>query len=169
MKIVISEIPDEGLELDLNNDIQSDAVKIVSPIKAVLRLDKVLPEVIAKGVLNGDVELQCSRCLKNFTDRIASQFNVVYRPTTEIVRGEQHQLKSDELDTVFYTGDTLEMDDLLREQLILNLPMKPLCSPDCRGFCPQCGTDLNLSGCGCKTKEIDSRFEVLKKLKKEKE
>jgi len=169
MKIVITEIPDEGLELDLKSDIQSDAVKIVSPVKAVLRLDKVLPEIMAKGVLNGDVEHQCSRCLKNFTERIASQFNVVYRPTTEIARGEQHQLKSDELDTVFYSGDTLEIDDLLREQLILNLPMKPLCSPDCKGFCPQCGADMSLSACGCKASETDSRFEVLKKLKKEKE
>ena len=169
MKIVITEIPEEGLELDLKSDIQSDAVKIVSPVKAVLRLDKVLPEIMAKGVLNGDVEHECSRCLKNFTERIASQFNVVYRPTTEIARAEQHQLKSDELDTVFYTGDTIEIDDLLREQLILNLPMKPLCSPDCRGFCPQCGADMSLSACGCKTSKIDSRFEVLKKLKKEKE
>jgi uncharacterized protein len=87
----------------------------------------------------------------------------------EIVKSEQRELKSAELDTVFYSDDLIETDDLLREQLILNLPMKPLCSPDCKGFCPRCGADLNISGCGCETKETDSRFEVLKQLKKEKE
>lgn len=169
MKIIISEIPEEGLEFDLKDNIQSDVVNIISPITASFRLDKVGEEVIAKGVLSGDVELQCSRCLKNFPLRISSQVNVIYEPAKDISRGEQHELKSEELDTVFYTGDMFDTDDLLREQLILNLPMKPLCAPDCKGICPQCGIDLNVSGCDCKAKEIDTRFEVLKKLKKEKE
>jgi uncharacterized protein len=169
MKIIISEIPEEGLELDLSDDISSDAVKISSPVKSVLRLDKVEDDIMARGVLNGDVELQCSRCLKNFPLHISSQVNVVYHPAKEIAKSEQRQLKGDELDTAFYTGDVIETNDLLREQLILNIPMKPLCSPDCKGFCPLCGADLNISGCDCKAKETDSRFEVLKKLKKEKE
>jgi uncharacterized protein len=169
MKIIVSEIPEEGLELELKDDIQSDVVRIVSPVKSVLRLDKIEDEVIIKGTLSADAELECSRCLKHFPTRISSQVNVVYHPVREIVKSEQHELKSAELDTVFYTDNLIETDDLLREQLILNLPMKPLCSQDCKGFCPQCGADLNISGCGCETKETDYRFEVLKKLKKEKE
>ncbi len=169
MKIIISEIAEEGLELNLSDDIVSDAVKISSPVKSVLRIDKVGEDVLARGVLSGDVELQCSRCLKNFPLHISSQVNVVYHPVKEISKAEQHQLKGDELDTVFYSGDMLDTDDLLREQLLLNLPMKPLCSADCKGFCPMCGADLSISGCDCRTKQTDSRFEVLKKLKKEKE
>ncbi len=169
MKIIVSEIPEEGIELDLKDDIQSDVVRIVSPVKSLLRLDKIEDEVIIKGALSADVELECSRCLSHFPTRISSQVNVVYHPVREIVKSEQRELKSAELDTVFYTDDLIDTDDLLGEQLILNLPMKPLCSPDCKGFCPKCGADLNISGCGCETKETDSRFEVLKKLKKEKE
>jgi uncharacterized protein len=169
MKIIVSEIPDEGLELELKDNIQSDAVKILSPVSAVLRLDKVGVNVLAKAALSCNAELQCARCLKHFPMRISSQVNVVYHPANDIAKSEQHQLKADELDTVFYRDDLIETDDLLREQLILNLPMKPLCAQDCKGFCPQCGSDLNVSGCLCETKEIDSRFEVLKKLKKEKE
>lgn len=169
MKIIVSEIPEEGIELDLKDDIQSDVVRIVSPVKSLLRLDKIEDEVIIKGTLSADVELECSRCLSHFPTRISSQVNVVYHPVREIVKSEQRELKSAELDTVFYTDDLIDTDDLLGEQLILNLPMKPLCSPDCKGFCPKCGADLNISGCGCETKETDSRFEVLKKLKKEKE
>ena len=169
MKIIVSEIPEEGLELELKDDIQSDAVKIVSAVTAVLRLDKVGENVLAKGALRADAELQCARCLKLFPLRISSQVNVVYHPAKDIAKAEQHQLKGDELDTVFYSNDLIETDDLLREQLILNLPMKPLCSQDCRGFCPKCGSDLNVSGCSCESKDMDPRFEVLKKLKKEKE
>ncbi len=169
MKIIISEIPEEGLELELKDDIQSDVVRIVSPVKSTLRLDKVGEEVIVKGVLSADVELECSRCLKHYPLRLSSQISVVYEPARDAGRGEQHELKSDELDTVFYKGDLLDTEDLLREQLILNLPMKPLCTPGCKGFCPQCGADLSISGCSCETKEPDPRFEILKKLKKEKE
>lgn len=169
MKIIVSEIPDEGIELDLKDVIQSDVVKIVSPVKSVLRMDKVEEDVIVRGALSADVDLECSRCLNHFQAHIASQVDVVYHPVRDIAKSEQHELKGDELDTVFYSDDQIETDDLLREQLILNLPMKPLCSQDCKGFCSQCGADLNISGCGCKTKETDSRFDVLKKLKKEKE
>ena len=169
MKIVISEIPEEGLELDLKDDIQSDIVRIVTPVTSLLRFDKVEEDVLARGVLNSDVELQCSRCLKDFAMHISSQVNIVFHPAREIARSEQYQLKGDELDTEFYAGDSLETDDILREQLILNLPMKPLCSIDCKGICPQCGTDLSISGCNCNVREKDSRFEVLKKLTKEKE
>ena len=169
MKIIVSEIPEDGIELDLKDDIKSDVVSIVSPVKSVMRLVKIEDEVMVKGALTADVELQCSRCLNHFPTRISSQVDVVYHPVKEIVKSEQHELKSAELDTVFYSNDLIETDDLLREQLILNLPMKPLCSPDCKGFCPKCGADLNIAGCGCETKETDSRFEVLKQLKKEKE
>jgi uncharacterized protein len=165
MKITISEIPDEGIELDLTGNIQSDAVRVLTPVKASLRFDRVEPQLIARGVLSGTVELQCARCLRNFESKIVSQLNVVYHPADELSRHEQHELKSDELDTVFYTGDILETDDLLKDQLILNLPMKPLCSSDCKGFCPVCGTDLNISDCTCRSGETDSRFEILKKLK----
>ena len=169
MKIIVSEIPEEGIELDLKDDIKSDVVSIVSPVKSVMRLVKIEDEVMVKGALTADVELQCSSCLNHFPTRISSQVDVVYNPVREIVKSEQRELKSAELDTVFYSDDMIETDDLLREQLILNLPMKPLCSPDCKGFCARCGADLNISGCGCETKETDSRFEVLKQLKKDKE
>jgi uncharacterized protein len=169
MKIIISEIPDEGLDLELTGNLESDEVKITAPVEATLRLDKVDCDLVARGTLSGAVELQCARCLGNFEHKITSNFNVMYHPAEKTGRHEQHELKSDELDTVFYTGDVLETDDLLKDQLLLNLPMKPLCSPDCRGFCPVCGADRNVVDCSCDSGERDSRFEALKRLRIEKE
>jgi len=68
MKIIVSEIPEEGIELDLKDDIKSDVVSIVSPVKSVMRLVKIEDEVMVKGALTADVELQCSRCLNHFPD-----------------------------------------------------------------------------------------------------
>ena len=72
MKIIVSEIPEEGIGLDLKDDIKSDVVSIVSPVKSVMRLVKIEDEVMVKGALTADVELQCSRCLNHFPTRISS-------------------------------------------------------------------------------------------------
>jgi uncharacterized protein len=165
MKVIISEIPEEGLELELTEKISSDeSITIVSPVKASLRIDKKGSEVIITGAAKGTVELQCSRCLKSFEMDIDSKIDVVYHPASEINKEEHYELKGDELDTGFYRNDTLDTDDLLREQLVLNIPMKPLCSEGCKGLCPKCGVDLNITQCNCAISEIDSRLAVLKQL-----
>jgi uncharacterized protein len=66
----------------------------------------------------------------------------------------------------FYSGEELNLLDLLTEQIELNLPMKPLCSDLCKGICLRCGADLNAGNCSCTVKDIDPRFEALKKLLK---
>lgn len=169
MKIIVSEIPEEGMEIDLSEDLRSESVKIVSPVRAALRVDKKGPEVLIHGMVSGEVELQCGRCLRAYTVKIESPVNVVYRPVAEVNREEHYELKSDELDAGFYRDDAIELDDLLIEQLMLDLPMKALCSPDCKGICPKCGADLNATQCNCDFSEIDPRLKVLEKLLKRKE
>lgn len=165
MKVIISEIPEEGLELELTEKISSDEyITIVSPVEASLRIDKRGSEVIITGTAKGTVELQCGRCLKIFGMDIDSRIDVVYHPASEINKEEHYELKGDELDTGFYTNDILDTDNLLKEQLVLNVPMKPLCSEGCKGLCPKCGIDLNITQCNCPTSEIDSRLAVLKQL-----
>lgn len=165
MKVIISEIPEGGLELELTEKISSDeSITIVSPIKASLRIDKKGSEVIITGTAKGTVELQCSRCLKIFYMDIDSLINVVYHPASEINKEEHYELKGDELNTGFYKNDIIDMDDLLKEQLVLNISMKPLCSEDCKGLCPKCGVDLNITRCNCAISDVDSRLAVLKQL-----
>lgn len=169
MKIIVSEIPDEGMDLDITEQIGSEAVKITSPVHAVLHIKKTGAEVMVNGMVSGDVELQCSRCLASFPLHVESAFDVVYDPAEAVARDEHHELKSDELDTGFYKQDTLDTDELLAEQLILSIPMKPLCSAECKGLCPVCGADRNTTDCGCEIKEADPRLKVLEQLLKKKE
>jgi uncharacterized protein len=164
MKIIVSEIPVEGLDIELRETIKSDASSF--PAQAQMKIKKVGDEVVISGTIEGDLELQCSRCLKDFRSMLTIPVNVVYNPV-EILKGEdKHELKVDELDMGFYSGDELDLLDLVKEQIILNLPMKPLCSESCKGICLKCGTDLNADTCSCTDKGIDPRLEVLKKLLK---
>jgi len=169
MKISVSEISAEGLELELNEEVTAEILTVTSPVHSVLRIDRNGSEVFVRGVMDAVVELECGRCLKQFGMDVKSRLEVVYHPAGEIQREEHKELKGEELDTGFYTDDTLDTVDILREQLLLSIPMKPLCSADCKGICPVCGADLSVEQCGCEVRETDPRLEVLKNLLKGKE
>ena len=162
MKIIISDIPLEGLELDFNSSVESGA--LLSPVRARLRIEKHGTEVEVKGDLTAEARLQCSRCLNEFQKSLSIPFDVVYHPMEELKGEETHEVKSEELDMDFYSGDELDMDILIKEQVELNLPMKPLCTELCKGLCPECGADLNATQCNCNLEKTDPRFEALKKL-----
>lgn len=161
MKIVIADIPDEGLHIDIEEKVDLEGVSLMSPVTADLELNKTGKEIVVSGEVTTEVELQCSRCLKIFKRDLKLPVEVVYHPLEEI-GVERHGLRDDELDMGFYKGEELDLKDLLREQLLLNIQMKPLCSEECKGLCPRCGTDLNMGQCDCEEEEVDPRLEVLR-------
>lgn len=170
MKIIISEIPENGMDLELSETLESDtSVNILSPVHAFIRVDKKDSEIFFKGAASVTVQQQCSRCLKVFDTEMKIDIDTLYRPSKEINLEEHYELKSDELDTAFYKNDEIDLNDLLKEQILLNLPMKPLCSEQCKGLCPKCGADLNTTQCSCEIFEVDERLAVLKQLLKRKE
>jgi uncharacterized protein len=162
MKIIISDIPLEGLELDSESSVESDA--LLTPVRARLRIEKHETEVLVKGDLTAHAKLQCGRCLKDFRKPLSVPVEAVYHPVDELKEEDKHEIKSEELDMDFYSGDELDLEVLIKEQIELNLPMKPLCSENCKGLCPGCGTDLNTGRCSCNPEKTDPRFAALKKL-----
>ena len=162
MKIIISDIPLEGLELDSESSVESDA--LLTPVRARLRIEKHETEVLVNGDLTAEAKFQCCRCLKDFQKSLSIPVEAVYHPVEELEEEDTHEIKSEELDMDFYSGDELDLDILLKEQIELNLPMKPLCGESCKGLCPECGTDLNTGRCSCKMEITDPRFAALKKL-----
>lgn len=164
MKIVISEIPDEGIDLKIDEKFETDAVKLTSPVRGNLGIKKVGHEIVVQGDISAGAELECSRCLKNYTDEMNISINVMYHPVEELKTEGKHEIKEDELDMGFYSGDEFDPLELLKEQIVLNIPMKPLCSDTCKGICPKCGVDLNTVECGCDLNRADSRLEILKEL-----
>jgi uncharacterized protein len=162
MKIYIPDIPLEGLYVELEE--QTEVNNCAAPVSAKLKIEKVGTEVMVKGTLTSDVTFQCSRCLKDFIMKISIPVDVMYHPVEELKGEETHEIKTDELDMDFYSGEDLDILNLMNEQIVLNIPMKPLCSETCKGICLKCGTDLNTGSCSCEARSLDPRFKSLKTL-----
>lgn len=164
MKIEVFEIPEEGLDIEVEEFPNIEDINITEPFKAVMRVEKRVKEVFIKGIVIGEIELQCSRCLKDYNMPIKTLFEITYHPVEELNKEELVELKKDEMDVDFYREGLIETEDIIRDQILLNIPMKPLCSENCKGLCPNCGKDLNEFACGCEKKEIDPRFAILETL-----
>jgi len=169
MKINVSEIPPDGLDITLSEEGRFESVNAVSPYEASIKIVKMGSEVFLSGLVKCSVELQCSRCLNSFNYKINSPVDIAFRPASELKEEGCHEIQKDELDIGFYRNNILDIDDVINEQLALNIPMKPLCTPECKGICPECGLDLNKTQCKCKSRDIDERFKILEKLIKREE
>jgi len=149
MKVKVSEIPEEGLEIDERVALNIDRGEVPAHIR--LSLEKKDREVLVKGSVESELVLTCGRCLQEFRKEASVPVDLVYEPLEDL-KDEIRELGAEELETVFYKGDELDIDALAAEQLILNIPMKPLCGEACKGICPNCGADLNKESCGCSLK-----------------
>jgi uncharacterized protein len=144
--------------------LDSDEFAVAAPVHLVLDVHKDRDVYRVAGRVRTSLRLQCGRCLEPFTVPIDSSFDLRYLPQPTGSTHEEHEIYEDDLTTSYYSDETLDLGELMREQLELALPMKPLCSEDCKGLCPECGTNLNKATCGCKPKWEDSRLAGLKSL-----
>ncbi|GAB4355142.1 MAG: DUF177 domain-containing protein [Candidatus Abyssubacteria bacterium] len=169
MRVFIETIPEEGLHLDgeiLASDILFDlpGYELIEPITITGTAVKVGEDVNVDATLHGQVNCECSRCLKSFTMAISLDFNVVYAPETERPKDETEIIEPD-ANLAFYKGDTVELLHEVRDLLLTHMPINPVCQEHCRGLCPVCGTDLNEAQCACAQKLSASPFEKLKEIR----
>lgn len=118
------------------------------------------------GGLSVHLDVSCCRCLRKFSRNVEKRFRVEYWPDPEVEEGEEIALTYEDLDVGFYRNDEIDLSGVVAEQVMLELPMKPVCREDCKGLCDQCGANLNEGSCGCDRSRIDPRFSVLVELKK---
>ncbi len=170
MLIEVSQIPPEGLVLALpadELDLGDSAGLWEGPasVQAELRLGRSGRGLVIGGTFVGDVALICSRCLEPFRFQAQDRFDLYCELQLQGPPGEQRELGEDELDVTYLEEGRINTDHLLRENILLSLPVQPLCREDCRGLCPHCGTNLNLGTCGCQPPHGDPRLEILRKLR----
>lgn len=131
-------------------------------------LGNTLGEIRVRGHLKVVMETDCDRCLEPARFPIDSDFDLFYRPSQPGGRpSEEIELRAGEAEIGFYEGGGLHLNDILREYVILSMPMHPVCSEECRGICPVCGQNRNLRACSCQVKPVDDRWAALKKLQHE--
>lgn len=141
----------------------------VSPIQAVGTaelLGNTLGEIRVKGHLKVAMEADCDRCLELAQFPLDVDFDLFYRPQEERSRAnEEVAIDDGEAQIAFYEGGGLELKEILREHILLTLPMQRVCRDDCRGICPACGQNRNQVNCGCQAAKIDDRWAALKNFK----
>jgi uncharacterized protein len=145
----------------------ADAFNVVAPVSLSFDIIKDKDQYQLIGRVKTTLELPCSRCLEPFAWPVDSEFNLRYQPRTQNAGEGEREIREDDLTTAFYENEEIDLGQLMRELFYLSLPMKPLCTADCRGLCPICGTNLNKSTCDCRREWEDPRLAVLKTLKRE--
>jgi len=120
------------------------------------------------GRVKTAIELTCSRCLEGYAMPVDEAFDVLYLPHAPAGDGEERMVEDDDLSTAFYEDNVIDLGQLMQEQCYLAVPMKPLCTDDCRGLCPVCGTNFNTGSCQCQPAWTDPRLAVLEQLRKDK-
>jgi uncharacterized protein len=148
---------------------EDDVYRVVAPSELAFQIHKDKDRFRLVGTVAAELELACSRCLEPYRLPIAAQFDVRYLPASEASAAVEREVDAEDLETSYYRNDEIDLNELLREQFYLALPMKPLCSEDCRGLCMQCGTNLNASRCDCAPGWDESPFAALKGLGRSRE
>jgi len=115
-----------------------------------------------KGRYNVEMVAQCDRCLARTRYPLQADFDLYYRPISDLPEEEEVKIDAADAEVEFYK-DGLELEDILREQVLLALPMQRVCSETCKGICPGCGKNRNETECDCKP-VVDDRWEALRNL-----
>ena len=152
-------------------DLSVWGLKLVQPVAVNLVVTNLGNRVAVEGSAHCEFEAECSRCLERVPDcldaEISEQFLLSRRPKSDEPDKDD---EAEEEDLPVLDGDGIDVTELVTAAVISQLPMQPLCSPDCKGICPECGENLNVSACRCTGSKVDPRLAALEEwLKKNQE
>jgi len=128
-------------------------------------INHTLGEIRVRGSLSVTMEAACDRCLEPAFCQVDKDFDLFYQPAGEFVKGGEDEIEEVESEVAYYEGDRLDLNDILREVVLLALPMRFTCREDCKGICPQCGQNRNQAVCDCQTQAVDNRWGQLRAIR----
>jgi len=142
-----------------------DDLRLIEPAEISGRARRNGREVEVSGKLVTKLEAACGRCLQPVEVPISTDYTERFVCAVSWAADEQHELQEEDLNLAVFDGEAIELDDLVREEILLAVPANVLCCEDCQGLCQICGIDKNLNSCQCEAKEIDSRWQGLENLR----
>jgi uncharacterized protein len=122
-------------------------------------------EIFFKGSFGGTLEGTCSRCLRNYSFSLGKDFDFVLSSDPSEQGGKVGELDREDLGLSYYSTEEIDLAPLIKEQVMLALPTRPLCHENCRGLCSSCGIDLNQETCACSSSAADPRMAIFRTLK----
>jgi uncharacterized protein len=145
---------------------EEGAVLLDGPLEVELDVQRAgKRKYILTGRLRGGLRVRCDRCLELFHRDLAISYQTFLELPHESASDAEVELQEEDLDVAFRIGEEVDVLDIVREQVLLDLPMKRLCREDCKGLCPRCGGNLNQGACGCPEESGHPAFQKLKLLK----
>src|ERR1035441_6281655 len=127
----------------------------------------IVADIRLKGHFAGRFQLPCARCVEPVEIPLEADFDLIFRPAEADAEATERSITAPETEIGYYQGDSLSLEDVLREQVLLSLPVRTLCKPDCKGLCPRCGENRNTHVCSCEVGPSDPRWEALAGLRKQ--
>jgi uncharacterized protein len=122
-------------------------------------------QVFVNGHVDTRVQVECDRCLKPVELPVNADFTLEYISGSDYESSQVAELTEDAMLVAVFDGEAIDVDEIVKEQILLAVPTRMLCREDCKGICPDCGSDRNTGECNCVTTEIDPRWAALKNLK----
>jgi len=125
----------------------------------------VLEDIRFKATYSTKVELNCDRCIELVQQPLAGSFDLLYRPLGADAGKHEVSISAAETEIGYYQGEGMLLEDVIKEQVLLAMPVKVVCSEQCKGLCPHCGKNLNQESCNCGSEVSDDRWAALNDLR----
>lgn len=146
-------------------DLEGEVVNLKDAVKVEGNLKKGIAQTDVQGIISAEIEVECSRCLQPAEIFLNFPFEAAFVTAENYTQEKEAELRADDLEISVFEGNKIDLTELAREQILLNLPTQVFCREDCKGLCQKCGANLNLIDCKCEKKEIDPRWAALRNLK----
>ena len=121
----------------------------------------IVADIRLKGSFSGNFQVPCASCVEPVEIPLAADFDLIFRPAAADSEATERSITAPETEIGYYQGDSLALEDVLHEQVLLSLPVRTLCKPDCKGLCPRCGENRNSQACSCDVGPSDPRWHAL--------
>ena len=177
LTVHVDQVPIEGLSRECELDpswfslppeahTDGESFDVAEPIRVSFLLERSGRDFRTTLTVSTKARVNCSRCLNDFLFDVnaRTQFTFCRILKDEPVEKEI-ELDLEDMESGLLTGDEIDLSELVYEQIVLSIPIKPLCKEGCKGLCPMCGADRNVEDCKCKADRTDPRWDALKKLK----
>jgi uncharacterized protein len=148
-------------------ELDSETARLSREARVEGRASRRGEEIRVRGRIEAGIEVACDRCLAPVAVPLEVEFETAFIPQERAAATDENvELRDEDMGLAAFEGDAIDLDELVREQILLALPSRHLCGDECKGLCPTCGADLNAGHCGCQQKETDPRWAALADLKK---
>jgi len=152
-------VPAEGF------DLETPGVALKGDVHVKCEIVRSIAETDVRGTIDTEAEMDCTRCLQPVSQKLSIPFDVSFVAPEVFSSESEVELKETDLGVDIFEGEQIDLKELAREQILLNLPEQVVCREDCKGLCERCGVNRNTDECRCGDDDIDPRWAALKGLK----